>query len=141
MSGKPLTFRRLHNEKYATKKNKILGGFAMLRKFALWFVVFGLSFLVQSWGWTSQGNAFLYIHLGGTVLILAVILLLCLFAGDGLGEKFGLSFIVVILGAIILGITLFATWGATQLFHVEFTVVYQIMTFGQCLCGSSKEDD
>ena len=141
MGGKPLTFGRLQNEKYTTKKNKILGGFTMLRKFALWSIVLGLSFLVQSWGWTSQGNAFLYLHLGGTVLILAILLLLCLFAGDGLGEKFGLSFIIVILGAVILGITLLATWGATQLFHVEFTVVYQIMTFGQCLCESSKSDD
>lgn len=113
----------------------------MSRKFAFWFVVFGLSFLVQSWDWTSQGNAFLYIHFGFTVLSLVVQLLLCLFAEGGLVVKFGLSFIVVILGAIILGIILFATWWATQLFHVEFTVVYQIMTFGQCLCWSSKDDD
>ena len=116
------------------KKNKILGGFAMLRKF-------GLSFLVQSWGWTSQGNAFLYIHLGSTILFLAVMLIICLIAGEGLVEKCGFSFVVIILGAAILGITLFATWCATQLFHVEFTVVYQIMTFGQCLCGSSSKDD
>ena len=121
------------------QKNKILGGFAVLRKFAKWFIVFGLSFLVQSLGWTSQGNAFLYLHLGSTVIVLALILFMCLFVGNGLG--LGLSFIVVILGAVILGITLFATWAATQLFHVEFTVVYQIMTFGQCLCGSSKDDD
>lgn len=113
----------------------------MLRKFIWWFIVFGLSFLVQSWGWTTQGTAFLFIHLGGTVAILALILLLCLFAGDGLGEKLGLSIVVVFIGAVILGITLFATWGATKLFPVEFTVAYQIMTFGQCLCGDSKKDD
>ena len=113
----------------------------MLQEFALWFIAFGLSFLVRSWGWTSQGNAFLYIHLGSAVLLLAVTLLICLFAGEGLGEKFGFSFIVVIFGAAILGVDLFATWGATQLFNVEFTVAYQIMTFGQCLCGSSKSND
>lgn len=113
----------------------------MLRKFVRWFIFFGLSFLVQSWGWANQGTAFLWIHLGGTGLILAVIFLLCLVAGNGFGEKLGLSFIFAIIGAIILGVTLFATWGATQLFDVEFTVAYQIMTFGQCLCGSSEKDD
>lgn len=121
------------------KKNKILGGFAMLRKFGFWFIVFGLSFLVQSCGWTSQGNAFLYMHLGSDILFLAVMLIICLFAGEGVVEKCGFSFIVIISGAVILGITLFVTWCATQLFHVEFTVVYQIMTFGQCLCGSSSK--
>ena len=114
----------------------------MLKKFAWWFIVFGLSFLVQSWGWTDQGTAFLWMHLGGTVILLALIFLLCLFAGDGFGEKVGLSFIVAIIGAVILGITLFATWGASKLFNVDFYVVYQIMTFGQCLCtNSSKKDD
>ncbi len=113
----------------------------MLRKFVWWFIIFGLSFLVQSWGWADQGTAFLWIHLGGTGLLLAVIFFLCWVAGDDLYERLGLSFIVAIIGAIILGVTLFATWGATQLFGVEFTVAYQIMTFGQCLCGSSKKDD
>lgn len=112
----------------------------MLKKFVLWFIAFGLSFLVQSWGWTSQGNAFLFIHLSCTILILVVALPICLFVGNGVGEKLGLSSLVVIIGAIVLGVILFATWGATQLFHVEFTVAYQIMTFGQCLCGSSKDD-
>ncbi len=113
----------------------------MLRKFVGWFIVFGLSFLVQHWGWTDQGTAFLWIHLSGTVLLLALGLLISLIAGDGLIEKLGLSFLVVIMGAITLGVTLFATWGATKLFAVEFTVAYQIMTFGQCLCESSEKDD
>lgn len=113
----------------------------MLRKFAWWFIIFGLSFLVQSWGWTNQGTAFLYLHLGCAGFFLAVVFLLCLVVGEGFGEKIGFSFIVAIVAAILMGVTLFATWGATQLFDVEFTVAYQIMTFGQCLCGSSKKDN
>lgn len=113
----------------------------MLRKFVWWFIIFGLSFLVQSFGWTDQGTAFLWIHLGGTGLLIALVILLCLFAGDGIGEKFGFSFVIAIIYAVMLGIVLFATWGATKLFPVEFTVAYQIMTFGQCLCNDSKKDN
>jgi len=40
-----------------------------------------------------------------------------------------------------LAITLFATWGATKLFNVDFYVAYQIMTFGHCLCTSNKKKE
>lgn len=113
----------------------------MLRKFALWFVCFGLSFLAQHIGWAEQGTAFVWINIGATLLLIAVIIVIALIAGDGIVEKAGLSFLVAIFTGIGLGITLFATWGATQLFDVNFTVAYQIMTFGQCLVTSSKKDN
>lgn len=114
----------------------------MLKKFALWFICFGLSFLVESFGWAEQGRAFLYIELGTVGLLIAVLVLICLFGGTGALEKVGLPFILVIIYAITTGIALFATWGATKLFDVDFFVAYQIMSFGQCLCGnSSKKDD
>lgn len=113
----------------------------MLRKFACWFIVFGLSFLAENFGWATQGNAFLFMHLGWTVFVLLVVLLVCLFAGDGIAEKLGLYFLVFFAGAFILGVVLFATWGATKLFSVEFTIAYQIMTFGQCLVTNSKDDN
>ena len=113
----------------------------MLKKFALWFICFGLSFLVESFGWTEQGKAFLYIKLGTLGLLFAVLVLICLFGGSGALEKLGIPFILVIVYAIGTGIALFATWGATKLFDVDFFVTYQIMSFGQCLCTSSKKDD
>lgn len=113
----------------------------MLKKFALWFICFGLSFLFESFGWTEQGRAFLYIELGSVGLIIAVLVLICLFGGTGALEKLGLPFILVISYAIMTGIALFATWGATKLFDVDFFVAYQIMSFGQCLCGSSSKKD
>lgn len=112
----------------------------MLRKFVWWFIIFGLSFLVQSFGWTDQGTAFIWIHLGGTGLLIALVIILCLVAGSGIGEKLGLSIAIAIIYAIMLGIVLLATWGATKLFPVDFAVAYQIMTFGQCLCSDSKKD-
>ena len=113
----------------------------MLRKFAWWFIVFGLSFLAQDLGWADQGTAFIWLELGGMAILIAFIIIVCLFAGDGLGEKFGFSFVIAIIYAISLGIVLFATWGATKLFDIDFAVAFQIMTFGQCLCGSGSKKD
>ena len=108
----------------------------MLKKFALWFICFGLSFLVESWGWAEQGKAFMIIDLGATGLMIAIEILI--FGGDGLGERLG-TLAIVYAGLMV--IILFATWGATQLFDVDYYVAFQIMTFGQCLCLSSKKDD
>lgn len=118
----------------------------MLRKFALFFITFGLSLLVQAWGWTDQGTAFLWINIGATTIIVISVILICLLAGDGLGEKLGTSFTVALIYAIKLAICLFATWVATKLFPVDFTTAFQIMSFGQCLCFNSsrksrKSDD
>lgn len=109
----------------------------MLRKFALWFIFFGLSFLVESWGWAEQGKAFMYIDLGYRALFIVAIICIAIFAGNGLGERLGIPLIVAIGYAAIVAVILFATWGATKLFNVDYYVAFQIMTFGQCLCTSS----
>lgn len=114
----------------------------MLKKFALWFICFGLSFLVADvFGWTDQGRAFLYIYLGADVVIVAIFVIILLIAGIAFREKLlalGGSFVSIIVLIIVLAITLFATWGATKLFDVDFFVTFQIMTFGSCLTGNSK---
>lgn len=38
-----------------------------------------------------------------------------------------------------LAIILFATFGSTHLFDIDFFVAYQIMTLGQCLCSNSEK--
>ena len=113
----------------------------MLKKFALWFICFGLSFLVESWGWAEQGKAFMIIDLGAMGLIIAIVILICLFGGDGLGERLGIPVVLALVYAGLMVIILFATWGATQLFDVDYYVAFQIMTFGQCLCSASKKDE
>ena len=117
----------------------------MLKKFALWFIYFGLSFLVSDvFGWTEQGKAFLYINLGANILIILafiVILVIASLASGNLAEANGISFLLVLVTAVTLAITLFATWGATKLFGIDFFVAYQIMTFGQCLCTDTKKDN
>lgn len=113
----------------------------MLKKFALWFIYFGLSFLVESIGWAEQGKAFLFINFGVSGLITALLILVCLFAGDGLGERIVIPVIAAVAYGATIAILLFATWGATKLFNVDYYVAFQIMRFGQCLCSSNKKDD
>lgn len=117
----------------------------MLKKFALWFICFGLSFLVSDvFEWTEQGKAFLYIHLGTGILILLVFVAICIIyslINGCAAEMSGISFLTILITAGALAIVLFATWGATKLFDIDFFVAYQIMTFGQCLCTDSKEKD
>lgn len=114
----------------------------MLKKFALWFICFGLSFLVESWGWAEQEKAFLYINLGASIIIILVVIAILVFVGlvgNCAAEANGISFLVALINAGTVAILLFATWGATKLFGVDFFVAYQIMTFGQCLCPDSKK--
>ncbi len=118
----------------------------MIKKFATWFIVFGLSFLVSEvFKWTEQGKAFIYIHLGGAIVIILVLAIILIIAGLVVREKklkANISSLLLILEAVgILAITLFATWGATKLFDVDFFITYQIMTFGQCLCTENKKKD
>lgn len=114
----------------------------MLKKFAWWFICFGLSFLVADvFGWTDQGRAFMYINLGVSVAFIAIMVLMLLIAGIVVREKLatiGVSFLLVIVMAVVIAIELFATWGATKLFDVDFFVTYQIMTFGACLVTNSS---
>ena len=113
----------------------------MLKKFAVWFICFGLSFLIESWGWAEQGKAFMIINLGAAGLIIAIIILIFLLGGDGLVEQLGIPVLLALVYAGLMVVILFATWGATQLFDVDYYVAFQIMTFGQCLCSSSKKDN
>ena len=117
----------------------------MLKKFATWFIIFGISFLVSDvFKWTEQGKAFFFIHLGlGIVMIVGLVIALIIagLATKESEEASTISFVVILLTSITLAITLFATWGATKLFGIDYYVAYQIMTLGQCLCIDNKKKD
>ncbi len=116
----------------------------MLRKFALWFICFDLSFLISGvFGWTKQGKAFLYIHLGTNIIIVLACPVICIivsFAKKCVTEEIGaISVITILVTVVSLAIILFATFGPTHLFDIDFFVAYQIMTLCQCLCSNSEK--
>lgn len=114
----------------------------MLKKFAFWFICFGLSFLVSDvFGWSEQVKAFLYINLGAGILIILTLTVILVIAGSAIGstlEMNEISFFVILFAVGELAIILFTTWVATKLFEIDFFVAYQIMTFGQCLSVDRK---
>ena len=112
----------------------------MLKKLALWFICFGLSFLVESLGWAEQGRAFFYIGVGIMGLMFISFDFIDPDAFD-VTERIGYRIALVLSYAVYVVIALFATWVVTKLFDVDFFVACQITSFGQCLCFSSKKDD
>ena len=114
----------------------------MLKRLAVWFTFFVVSFWVERMGWAEQGKTFLYISL--STIILTVLICIVLLEYDHFinncpfvnGEKF---FQVILFALICIPIILFAFWIATKFFNVNFYVAYQILTLGQCLYISKKK--
>ena len=112
--------------------------------FAVWAIAFGLSYFVASLGWAEQGEAFLYIYLGAQILLIIAVIFIIMIGGAMVKEKMltgGVSGIIILVTIFFVAVTLFTTWVVTQLFNVDYFVVYQIMTFGQCLSVSSKSNN
>ena len=98
------------------------------------FICYGLSFLVEKWGWATQGEAFFYIMIGSGILLF----LSCCILGDYLIKSRGRFTLIGAWGQFKrLVITIITTWVATKLFDVDFFIAYQLMTFGQCLCSTT----
>ena len=116
--------------------------YVMLKRLAVWFTFFVVSFWVERMGWAEQGKTFLYISL--STIILTVLICIVLLEYDHFinncpfvnGEKF---FQVILFALICIPIILFAFWIATKFFNVNFYVAYQILTLGQCLYISKKK--
>ena len=107
--------------------------FSVFKKFCMWFIVFGISWVFQNRAWGEQGKVFFFLDLGIdaiVVVILAIVLFLKKEKVLGL-NLLGIDCLVVIM-------TLFATYVAAQIFGINFFEVYQIMTFGQCLFPNNK---
>lgn len=98
----------------------------MLKKFINWLIYFGLSFLVESFGWAEQGRAFFFIHFELGCLLLVVLLFLAIFVGFE-------SFTSVLLLSGEYAIPFVVAWVTAKFLGVDFYVVYQIIALIMCL--------
>lgn len=111
----------------------------MIKGFLTWLIIFGISFAIQSFGWTDQGTAFLWVYGGIYALIILVGIVALISAGDNLVEKVGYTTIGLVLIVAQIAIIVFATWLATRLFTVSFAVAFQIMTFGAAISNAKDK--
>ena len=123
----------------------------MLKKFATWFIVLGLSFLVSITALSKlkekrleeQGKAFFYIHM----LIIAIAIYakcneVLRMENDGAATGNASFFDVVVTSIIVIAFVFVFVFVVTEesaeFFDVDFYVTYQLISFGSCLCINSK---
>ncbi len=105
----------------------------MLKKLTAWLVCFGLSYVVQSFGWTGNAEAFMYIYLGYTTLLMVgAAIIFCLAQRESWTVKLGSVAMVILTSAAGILFAIGVTWLASKLFNVNFYVVYQVITFVMC---------
>ena len=112
----------------------------MVKRFLVWFLVFGLSYLVQALGLVAQGTAFVWLHFGGFAL---GALFVVLFGGWALAKASRPAIAVLTCLSMIpvICFPLFITQIAAEIFAIDFVLAYQVMTFGQCLIDPDKDED
>ena len=108
----------------------------MLKKFIMFFVVFGLSFGVQKLGLMDQGKAFFIIQI---IVLIATIMLVIAKDFKSNERSAGKSIAAIIIFAVIIGLNVLFTFIGSELFKVDFYTVYQIMTFGQCFVNNNDD--
>lgn len=108
----------------------------MIKNFVRWFILFGLSFLIATVFTTvPQAQFFLYLDLGFDVLQIAFYLVSLIGIGwlfNLFGEASAVSLLTVFLTAGIIGLILLVTLGISCLFHLDFYVTYEVLTFISC---------
>ena len=107
------------------------GGKKMLSNIISWFVVLGLSYLVEAIGLANQGTAFILIY------CFSAPILICLFLFISSKNLFGscpgkiLLFIFLFI-CIVTYPVIFLSFAVSKLFNIEFAIVFQIVTFVAC---------
>ena len=113
----------------------------MLEKIVLWLIFICISFLIELLGWTSQGEAFFYIVLGGLGIFALSISLICLLMRTCYEEKDRYIFpsLILVTYILVVAITLFATWGVNRLFDIDFYTSFQTVTLIYCIVTPSRD--
>lgn len=113
----------------------------MLKNFIKWFLIFGASFLFQILFGIEQGKAFFRIDMILYAFIFIIVILFVIINGNNAEEKIGIGVITLILMFVVLLLVIGTSYVATKIWNVDFYVVYQIMTFGRCLCSTTNKEN
>ena len=113
----------------------------MISRIVSFFLIFGVSHKIESFGWSNQGDAFVNITIGLPVFVCILYLLghaVARVSNKHLKKFKSIEVINLIVSVIII---YSASHTATNIFSVEFTTAYQLMFFGRCLCTFSEKND
>lgn len=137
-----LLFGCLHDKQIIKKRKRRI--MIMIKNFVRWFITFGLSFLIAAiFAAAQQPQVFLYLDLGIDVLQIAFYLLILIGVGwlfDFTGEANAISLLAIFLTIGIIGLILLVTFGISYLFHLDFYVTYEVMTFIRCFFIKNKKN-
>lgn len=110
----------------------------MLRKLVWWVIVFIIS--LCDWEGIDQGTVFWKIYFIGKGLAIIVNFIIGLKEAEIFGEKFVFIIDIIIEAFINLFVIVFVSSIASEVYGIEFTTVYQIITLGQCLARKTMVD-
>lgn len=110
----------------------------MLRKLVWWVIVFIIS--LCGWEGIDQGTVFWRIYFIGKGLTIIVNFIIGLKEAEIFGEKFVFIIDIIIEAFINLFVIVFVSSIASEVYGIEFTTVYQIITLGQCLARKTMVD-
>ena len=98
-----------------------------------WFAVWGISWILSMiWGIANQGNIFVWLHIGSILMYYFLLMIMSLIVG-GKGEKLQFPFLQPSIVVLLIIVGLLISWGASQLYEVNFALAYQLVSLGQSM--------
>lgn len=105
------------------------GGMIMLVKFVWWFVILGLSLVVERIGIAEQGIAFVCIEIAVLVCVIAAIAVYMQMKMQ-IKDPSWIFYYFVLPCICLYGVRIIAVLTVTRIFEIEFLIAYQIISFG-----------
>lgn len=112
----------------------------MIGKFVLWIIAFVLSFPLGNMGLLDQGKTFLCIYLIASSAFFVLKIIMHALDND-FSQRWARPLIMDLVYILEIVVTIGATWIVSKIFNIDFYVVYQIMTLGQCICFYIRTED
>ena len=114
----------------------------MLARYLIWITSFGLSHLIADvLGWTQQGKAFMFVHLGIGVAMCLVALVHVSKAANSTKKANKASILIILAITGLIGIILVESLVVSKIFKIDFFICYQIMALAKCSHSNRKDKE